>query len=106
MFDEIEQLRNDRHLFALLAHYEAVAVDREAWQDRLGEIEGVEPREMTRLHGELIAQGWIEQNTGNTPHVRRGVVASCYRIAVPGVRALKKARRRCDEDEDAEPLAA
>ena len=91
MFDEMERLREGKELSALLQHYREVGeVDRQAWQDRLGELEGVEPRQLVKLHGELLAYGWLEQNTGITPVLRLGAAASCYRITSAGIRALKQ----------------
>ena len=52
-----------------MLHGPAIAkgkVLREVWQDRLMEMEGAAAKELTQLHGELIAFAWIEQNTGNT----------------------------------------
>jgi hypothetical protein len=92
MFDELDRLRGDEALRRLLAHYtRAGASDREAWQDRLMGLEDVAPRELVRLHGELIAHGWVEQNTGVTPVRQRGVVGGCYRATAAGMRALKQA---------------
>ncbi len=103
MFDELDHLRDDPALLRLLAHYADLgAADRETWQDRLMHLDGVQPRELTRLHGELIAFAWVDQNTGVTPPGRPGVVAGCYRVTSLGVRALKRARREVpDEEEDA-----
>ena len=71
MFDELERLRDVKELLTLLRHYQHVGeADRQAWQDRLTELEGVEPRQMVKLHGELLAYGWLEQNTGLTPVLR------------------------------------
>jgi hypothetical protein len=93
MFDELERLRGVKELFALLQHYQQVGeADRQAWQDRLIEMEGVEPRQLVKLHGELLAYGWLEQNTGSTPVLRAGAVANCYRITPAGLRALKQVR--------------
>jgi hypothetical protein len=93
MFDELERLRGVKELFALLQHYRQVGdADREAWQDRVVELEGVEPRQLVKLHGELLAYGWLEQNTGLTPVLRAGAAANCYRITTAGIRALKQAR--------------
>jgi len=95
MFDELERLRDVKELSALLRHYQqAGEADREAWQDRLAELEGVEPRQLVKLHGELLAYGWLEQNTGLTPVLRAGAAASCYRITSAGNRALKQARKQ------------
>jgi len=93
MFDELERLRGVKELFDLLRHYQqAGQTDREAWQDRVVEMTGIEPRQLVKLHGELLAYGWLEQNTGLTPVLRAGVAASCYRITSAGIRALKQAR--------------
>jgi hypothetical protein len=92
MFDELERLCAGKELFGLLSHYAGLAAaDREAWQDRLAEMAGVGPRELVRLHGELLAYGWLEQNTGVTPAVERGAVPRCYRITRAGLRALAEA---------------
>ena len=93
MFDELERLRDVKELSALLRHYQKVGeADRQAWQDRLADLEGVEPRQLVKLHGELLAYGWLEQNTGLTPVLRVGAAASCYRITPAGIRALKQVR--------------
>ncbi|HEY7428082.1 MAG TPA: hypothetical protein VH682_27860 [Gemmataceae bacterium] len=93
MFDELERLRDVRELFALLTHYQQLGeADRQVWQDRLIEMEGLAPRELVKLHGELLAYGWLEQNTGLTPVLRPGAAASCYRITTAGIRALKQVR--------------
>ena len=90
MFHELDCLRESPELQRLLGHYaEAGAADRDAWQDRLMGLEGVEARELVRLHGLLIAFGWVEQHTGNTPTCRPGAVPGCYRVTTAGLRALK-----------------
>ena len=93
MFDEMDRLREEKDLFILLSHYAALgAVDRQAWQDRLLAMERVEARRLVRLHGELLAYGWLEQNTGLTPVLRRGEAPACYRITTGGLRSLKQLR--------------
>jgi hypothetical protein len=90
MFDELDRLRADGKLRQLLSHYAQLgAVDRETWQDRLMEMDGTEPQELSELHGELIAHAWIEVNTGPRPLNKPGVVACCYRVTAAGIRALK-----------------
>jgi hypothetical protein len=94
------RLREGEALALLLAHYADLgAVDREAWLDRRMGLEGAEPRELVRLHGQLIACGWVEQNTGATPLLKPGVVAACYRVTAAGLRALRQARDG-DPEED------
>ena len=93
MFDEMALLENGTDLQRLLGHYGDLGKpDRQVWQDRLMELDGVEPRELARLHGELLAYGWLEQNTGITDGARPGSAAACYRISPAGVRALKELR--------------
>jgi hypothetical protein len=91
MFEEMERLRAVKALFNLLDHYRQLAVpDRQVWQDRLTVLEGVEPRELVKCHGELLAYGWLEQNTGATSGARPGTAPACYRITSAGLRALKQ----------------
>ena len=91
MFDEMERLRDVKALFNLLDHYRRLAApDRQVWQDRLPALDGVEPRELVKCHGELLAYGWLEQNTGSTPGARPGAAPACYRITSAGLRALKQ----------------
>ena len=81
MFDFSVRLRENAHLLALLSHYaQAGAEDRTAWQDRLMRVDGVEPQQLTTLHGELIAFDWVEQNTGDARWSPDGALAACYRV--------------------------
>jgi hypothetical protein len=101
LFDELERLREAEELGRLLAHYgQLAAADREAWQDRLMELPDVDAKGLVGLHGELIAYGWIEQNTGVMPAGKPGAVAACYRITSAGLRALRLARTRRAAEED------
>jgi hypothetical protein len=91
MFNELARLRDESDLFALLTHYaELAAQDRQAWLDRRTELDGCDGRQLTRLHGELIAFGWLEQNTGVVTLPRAGVVPGCYRVTREGLRALRQ----------------
>jgi hypothetical protein len=99
-------LRQSEALGRLLTHYADLgAADREAWQDRRMDLEGVEPRDLVRLHGQLLARGWLEQNTGATPGLKPGVVAACYRVTAAGLRALRQARDGDPEEDDGLPEA-
>ena len=93
MFDALERLCGSEGLRALLAHYaDRGRADRQAWQDRVLQADGLAPRELTKLHGELLAFGWVEQNTGSTPAPRRCEAPACYRVTPAGLRALRQAR--------------
>ena len=77
----------DPELLALLAHYrESGGDDREAWQDRPIEWNGVSGRRLTELHGELLAAGWLELNLESTLARKSGAVAACYRVTREGYR--------------------
>ena len=68
-------------------------------------MEGVESPEMSRLHGDLIAFQWIEQNTGNFSVIRAGVVPDCYRVTLSGLRAIEQIQApEVDEAEMVEPV--
>jgi hypothetical protein len=93
MFDESEELQQDGPLARLLAHYVQIGLkDREAWQDRVMHLQGIDARELVKLHGQLLAFGWVEQNTGLTPVLKPEVAASCYRITSAGLRAMRGSR--------------
>jgi hypothetical protein len=95
------RLREGEALARLLSHYADLgAADREAWQDRRMDLEGVEPRELVRLHGQLLARGWLEQNTGATSVLKPGVVAACYRVTAAGLGALRQASDGGPEEDD------
>jgi len=89
MLEELDRLRESEGLYDLLHHYAWLGdANPEAWQDRLMEAEGVNARELIQFHGLLIAFGWIGQNTGSVPVLKRGTVPSCYRATAAGHRAL------------------
>ena len=92
MFDETDRLAEDERLFLLLSRYaEAGLADREAWRDRVMDLDGAAD-DLVTLHGELIAYDWVEQNSGVTPVLERGRVAGCYRVTAAGLRAFKQRR--------------
>jgi hypothetical protein len=93
MFDELDRLRTNPHLRDLLCHYADLgAENREAWQGRLMHLEGVEPPALVKLHGELLAFGWVDQNTDQVP--------ICYRITLVGLRAMRQVEAKDHADEE------
>ena len=80
MFNEIHRLNECSPLRALLAHY--AALDRHLWHTRRADLDGADVRELTRLHGELLAYSWVELNLDEP--------APRYRAAPAGLRALKQ----------------
>src|SRR5476651_2476286 len=84
MFDDSLRLQENSHLLFLLSHYAQQGTeDRATWRDRLMQMEGVEPRQLSALHGELIAFDWIEQDSGQT-------LSACYRITLNGLREYRR----------------
>lgn len=77
MLDDLDSLRNNPNLLQLLTHYADLGQEnREVWQARLRAMDGLEARDISKLHGALIACSWVDQNTGHTP--------CCYRITSRG----------------------
>jgi hypothetical protein len=101
MFDELDRLRTNPHLRDLLCHYARLgAENRDTWQGRLMHLEGVEPAALVKLHGELLAFGWVDLNTGQVP--------ICYRITLAGLRAMRQVEvhENLDEDQSGQNKAA
>jgi hypothetical protein len=91
MFDFAMRLRENAHLPSLLSHYARLgSEDRTVWQDRLMQMDGVEPQHLTLLHGELIAFDWIEQNTAGASLRSDGTLAACYRITRHGLQEFRR----------------
>lgn len=80
MLDEIQRLSSNPLLLQLLTHY--ASVGKETWQNRLMAMEGVSPSQLAKMYGELIAFGWVDQNTGHVP--------CCYRGTPTGLRAIQQ----------------
>ena len=105
--DELDRKHRSPELFRLLTHYaERGAADTQAWQDRLMAMEGITPSGLVQLHGQLIAAGWVQQNTGHTPASRLGVVPGCYRVTAAGLRVLRQASGPPDADDEREANAS
>lgn len=104
MFDFSLRLRENAHLLALLSHYARLgSEDRTVWQDRVMRMDGVEPRELTTLHGELIAFDWVEQNTGHARLAPDGTLAACYRVTAHGLREFRRIHGIESVEEQPEP---
>jgi len=97
MFDEHQRLRECTTLVQLLRHY-AANEERDVWLDRVMSLDGLEAKNLAKLHGELIAHGWIEQNTGVAPIVQPGACLKCYRTTSAGRRALQRYQNQRDDE--------
>jgi hypothetical protein len=91
MFDDSLHPQENPVLLSLLSHYAQMGTeDRATWRGRLMQMEGVEPRQLSALHGDLIAFGWIEQNTGQAILRQDGTLSACYRITLHGLREYRR----------------
>lgn len=91
MFDELERLRVSSELLALLEYYVLGGdADRTVWVDRISDIHGVDGRALTRLHGELIAYGWLEINLDPAGPRKPDTVVGCYRATKEGAKAHRE----------------
>lgn len=91
MGDELDRLAESSELRGLLETYvQAGELDRDAWIDRPMEWSGLRERALTKLHGELLAAGWLEVNLDSGTTRRADVVAGCYRATSAGVKAHRQ----------------
>ena len=72
----------------------------DAWQIRIMTLDGTDERSLSRLHGRLIAAGWIEFNIAAAR--AKSETMRCYRITAAGRRALRRAHLDKYDDETGE----
>ena len=106
MLDDLERLRTSEPLLQLLTHYCRLAdPNRESWQDRLMSLEAVDARELTKLHGLLLAMEWIELKVGHFSPGSNHPVPACYRVTNAGLRTLRQVRvKEADEPDEVLPV--
>jgi hypothetical protein len=93
MDDAQDRPRCDEQLFQLLDHYgETSTKDRAAWADRVMTWADGTPADLTRWHGALLAEAWLEVNVGTPATISAGRVPECYRLTSAGRQALNRAR--------------
>lgn len=88
----IDTLRDNEPLLALLTAYaelKARQPDRD-WHDRQGQFRDLPARELSRLHGMLLANGWIESRVHADAFHPAGRVADVYRVTHDGIRTLRE----------------
>lgn len=87
----LDHLRDDPSLRIVLEHYHAQKTqfaDRE-WHDRLMALEDSTTAQLSQMHAFLLANGWLETRVTLDAFKTPGLLAGCYRITPPGVRALQ-----------------
>jgi hypothetical protein len=91
MFDFSLSLRENAHLLALLSYYAQVGSDGQStWLARRMQMDGIDSKQLTSLHGDLIAFNGIEPNTGQAIAFQDGTHSACYRITLNGLRAYRR----------------
>ena len=92
MFNELETNRKpmDNLKQLLIKYFKELPEERQQWLPRVMEVSGVEQKELTHLHGMLIAHGWIEQNSGYAEQLESvEKFVGCYRITSLGTREVR-----------------
>jgi hypothetical protein len=87
-----ELLLEDAPLRDLLAWYGDLHAARPdaAWHDRRAELPHVDAAGLSRLHGDLIAFGWIDIRISPEALATPGEIRSACQITREGIRALKQ----------------
>lgn len=91
MLDGIFILRENPQLRSLLEAYRArkTALPDAEWHDRVMEMGNVDSMTLVRLHGLLLANGWIETRVDRESFAQPGILRCCYRASPEGLRALR-----------------
>jgi hypothetical protein len=91
MMTSIESLKADPKLHALLTCYAQLKRKNPdvEWHDRVMELPGCDPAELHRLHGLLLASGWIETRVHGDSFRTAGKLVSCYRVTTDGSAILR-----------------
>jgi len=91
MTDGLELLRDHVPLRRLLAWYrdQKQARPDAPWQDRLMHAAGVSAEQISKLHGLLLAHGWIETRVDPAIFTEPGRLRECYRATREGTAVLR-----------------
>lgn len=102
----METLRTEPGLRDLLQTYaeRRKASPQVEWHDRVMALDGVEEERLTKLHGLLLAGGWVETRVHGESFQSPGRLEACYRITPEGLAALRMQRAVGHESDDEPPL--
>lgn len=91
MYGTLEILLENPVLHQLLEEYaeKKLKVPDADWQDRIMQFGECQSKELSRLHGRLIALGWLETRVAHDVFAVPGRLTHCYRITREGQRALR-----------------
>jgi len=95
MLGSLELLCEDGPARQLLALYRRMKekVSPDDWHDRLAEMPGVEPADLSRHYGLLLANGWLDIRIARES-LSDGGVKHAYQITKDGLRALARTEDR------------
>jgi hypothetical protein len=107
LHEQADLLRDDELLRELLRRYRELKVHQPQaeWHDRVMDHEGLEAEQLCRLHGLLLANGWIETRVYADAFATPGRLAQCYRATPEGARALIRADNPFADAEQEAPAA-
>ncbi|HVJ82648.1 MAG TPA: hypothetical protein VNC50_16385 [Planctomycetia bacterium] len=92
MLGSLELLVEEPPLRELLAWYGDLRAAKPdaAWHDRRAELPHVDAAALSRLHGDLMAFGWIDVRIAPDALETPGEIRSAYQITREGIRALRQ----------------
>lgn len=90
MLGSIEILCENEALHSLLLTYRQQRKQNpdSEWHDRVMELADTSAQALSKLHGLLLALGWVETRVAREAFETPGKLTACYRITNDGVRAL------------------
>jgi hypothetical protein len=96
MLGSLEPLCEDGPVRQLLSIYRRMKekVPADEWYDRLTEMPGVEPTDLSRHYGLLLANGWLDVRIAKESLRSGGGVKQAYQITRDGLKALQRTEDR------------
>lgn len=90
MIGSIEILCENPSLHELLLSYRQQRKQRRdaEWDDRIMRFDDLSDKELSKLHGTLLALGWLETRVCREAFDVPGQLTACYRVTHEGIRAL------------------
>lgn len=101
MITNIQTLQSDEQLRQLLDRYVQLhkSQPKVEWHDRVMELDGCDTQRLAKLHGLLLASGWIETRVHGDSFRHAGRLEACYKVTHDGVHALRLAAMQHPIDE-------
>lgn len=86
-------LQSNSPLRELLEQYRQKQFERPdaEWHDRVMELGTLTTTELSKLHGLLLANGWVDTRVTADAFATAGKLADCYKVTRDGLTALRRA---------------